>query len=150
MTTAAARTIIKDTGFEGPVIERVTASGTSIKPGHLLRITSANEFNVFATQGGDAPTLIALENNLAGDHESGGGVDKAYAAGEVCFAEFPPAGALRYARVPNGQTLVIGDAMIFNNAGQLIKTTGSPLKVVAWAEEAITTSGEQLVLVRIA
>lgn len=149
MTTALANKIQKDL-MEGAQIERNIASGQSIKPGHCLLLTSANEFSVVATQGVDRPLLIALENKYAGDATEGGGTDKAYAASTTCFAEYAPPGSVRYVRVPTGQTLVLDDALIFNGAGQLIKTTGTPAKVVAYAMEAGTTSGEQLMLVRVA
>jgi hypothetical protein len=149
MTTAAANKIQKDL-MEGAHIERLTASGTTIKPGHCLILNSANAFTVQATAGADAPLLLAIESKFAGDSTDGGGTDKVYAAGTTAFAEFCLPGSLRYVRVPASQTLVIGDAMVYNNAGQLIKTTGSPLKVVATCVEAITTAAEELVLVRVA
>jgi hypothetical protein len=151
MTIALANTIIKDTGFEGPMLERNTASGTSMRPGTFVRITNANEFNVQNVQGADVPTLLLIEDKCQGDHTTGGGVQAVYAAGSPARAEFPPAGALRYARIPSGQTLALGDSLIFNNAGFLIRTTGTPAKVVAWAEEVVTNNAaEELVLVRIA
>lgn len=149
MALAAANTIRKDT-FYGPEVERVTASGTSLKPGTFVRITSANEFAVVNTQGADLPTLLLLEDTFQGDATSTGGVDRAYAAGAPARAEFGVPGSLRYARVPTGINFDIGDALIFNNAGLLIKTTGTPSKVVAVAAEDITTSTEDLILVRIA
>jgi hypothetical protein len=149
MTTAAARKIQKDL-MEGAQIERNTASGTSIKPGHCLILNSSNEFALQATAGADQPLLVALESKFVGDATTGGGVDKVYAASTQATAEYAPSGSLRYVRVPTSQTLVIGDAMVYNNAGLLIKTTGSPLKVVAYCQEAITTAAEELVLVRVA
>lgn len=149
MTTALANKIQKDL-MEGAVIERNTASGSTIKPGHCLLVTSANELSVVATAGADRPLLLALENKFAGDATAGGGTDKVYAAGTTCFAEYCLPGSLRYVRVATSNTLVRGDAMVYNTAGQLIKTTGSPLKVVAYSEEAITTAAEELVLVRVA
>jgi hypothetical protein len=148
MTTALANTIIKD-GHVGPQIERVTHSGTTLKPGHLVDINSSNAFVPVGTQGADFPTCLLVEDRYQGDG-SVGGVDQVYAVGAPAVAEFPPAGALRYVRVPNGTVTALGSKLIYNNAGQLIVTTGSPLKVVAIAEEALTASGEQLILVRIA
>ena len=148
MTTAAANTIVKD-GHIGVQIERPTHTGSTIKPGHFVTVNSAGAFAVVGTQGADVATLLVLEDKYQGDG-SVGGVDQVYAVGAPAVAEFPPAGALRYARVPNGTVTVLGSQLIFNNAGQLIVTTGSPLKVVAFAEEALTASGEQLILVRIA
>lgn len=157
MATADARKIRKDIGFEGPDIEkRILSAGTTplpMKPGHLVRLTSDDEFVLQNQQGKFVPTILLLEDKFQGDHTSGGGVDKTYAQGDPARAEFPPAGALRYVRVANGQTLVKGDELVFNGTGQLVKiagTTTAPVKIVANSEEAITTSGEQLVLVRIA
>jgi hypothetical protein len=149
MTTALARKIAKDT-FEGPRLERKTASGTTLKPGHLLRLTSADEWNVQATSGGQGPVILLLEDKYQGDATAGGGVDDVYTAGDTAEAEYPPVGSLRYVRVATSQTLVLGDELIFNGAGALIKTTGTPSRIVATSAEAITTASEQLVLVRIA
>ena len=149
MTTALARKIAKDT-FEGVRVERNIASGHSIKPGHLVKVTSAGEWTVQATAGSDAPPMLVLEDKYQGDATTGGGVDKVYTAGTPAEVEYPPSGALRYVRVPDATVLVKGDDLVYNNAGQLIKTTGSPLRVVATSEEALTASGEQLVLVRFA
>jgi len=149
MTTALARKIAKDT-FEGPRLERKIASGQTIKPGHLVRFTSAGELSVQNTAGGQAPAVLVLEDKYQGDHTAGGGVDKVYTAGDPAEVEYVQPGFLRYVRVPNGTVLVLGDELVYNNAGQLIKTTGSPLKIVATSEEALTASGEQLVLVRFA
>jgi hypothetical protein len=153
MTTANARTIIKNTEVEGPMIEKPTASGTSIKPGTFVARTSADELTPVATQGLSVPTLLVIEDKFQGDGSTGG-VDVAYAAGAPARAEYSPAGALRYARVPTGVTLAIGDRLMVNNAGLLVAATGigtTPVpKVFATAEEAGTTSGEQLMLVRIA
>ncbi len=153
MTTALANTIIKDTGVEGAMIERPTVSGSSIKPGTFVLRNSSNELAVVSTQGIAVPTLLVIEDKFQGDGSTGG-TDVAYAAGAPARAEYCPPGALRYARVPNGVTLAIGDRLMFNNAGLLVLATGhgtTPVpKVVAIAEEAGTTSGEQLMLVRIA
>ena len=150
MTTAAARCIQKDI-HEGVRIERNVATGVStLKPGHFVVITSADKFNVQATSGGQDPTILLVDDKFQGDPVSGGGVDKAYTADNPAFAEFPPPGALRYVRVATGQTLVKGSQLIYNGAAALILTTGSPDKIVAISQEAITTSGEQLVLAFIA
>ena len=148
MTTALANTIIKD-GHGGPQIERNTQTNT-IRPGHFVTVNASNNVALVGTQGADFATLLVLEDKYQGHAATGGGVDVPYALNAPAVCEFPPSGALRYARVPNGTVTVLGSQLIFNNAGQLIVTTGSPLKVVAFAEEALTASGEQLILVRIA
>lgn len=149
MTTALARKIAKDT-WDGPRVEKVTASGTTIKPGHFVKVTSAGEINVQATSGGGDAIMLVLEDKYQGDATTGGGVDKVYAAGVPAEVEYARAGSLRYVRVATSQTLVVGDQLIYNGAGALIKTTGTPVRIVAICEEAITTASEQLVLARIA
>jgi hypothetical protein len=149
MTTALARKIQKDT-FEGPRVERTIASGQTLKPGHFVIINSSGQFTVQATSGGQDAVQLILEDKWQGDATAGGGVDKAYTAGNTAEAEYPLPGSLRYVRVATSQTIVVGDQLIFNGAGALIKTTGTPSRIVATSEEAITTASEQLVLVRIA
>jgi hypothetical protein len=149
MTTAAARKIAKDT-FEGPRVERKIHTGTTLKPGHFVIFNSAGSFIPQATSGGGDAIQLLLEDKYQGDATAGGGVDKVYTVGDMAEAEYPAPGALRYVRVATGQTLVLGDQLIFNGAAALIKTTGTPVRIIATSEEAITTSGEQLVLVRIA
>ena len=80
MTTAAARKIAKDT-YEGVRTERKTASGTTLKPGHFAIVTSAGEFNVQASSGGQDAILLMLEDKYQVDATAGGGVDKVYASG---------------------------------------------------------------------
>lgn len=154
MAIASANTIMKDSfGLDVPDIERVISTGTTaapLKPGCFVKVLSSGQFDLQSTAIGQAATILLIEDKFQGDHTTGGGVTKTYASGDRARAVFPQPGMTAYVRVPTSQTLVVGDEMMYNNAGQLVKASGSPLKIVAISEEAITTSAEDLVLVRFA
>ena len=140
MTIAAARTI-RLAGPDGVQVEFVAAA--SLKPGTLVRRTSATQCNVHATSGGDGATLILHE-----DAYQGHGVDDATASGGRVYAEYVLPGAKRYARLKAAANVVVGDLLISGGDGTLIKTTGSPVKVFAIAEEASNVATEELIMVR--
>ena len=154
MALAAANTILKDSfGLDVPDVERPVSAGTTtapLKPGNLVRVLSSGSYDLQSTAIGQAATILLCEDKFQGDATTGGGVDKIYASGARARAVHPMPGMLGYVRVPTSQTLVVGDEMMYNNAGQLVKASGSPLKIVAISEEAITTTAEDLVLVRFA
>lgn len=148
MTTAAANTIFLD-GLRGNREELVAASGTSIKPGMLIRRTSANEANVHNVSGGAGATLIAVEDEYQGDYTSTGGVDKAYAVASPVFCEYALPGAKRYLLLKASENVAIGDFLISGGDGTFIKTTGTPSKVFAQVEEASNVASAQLIRARI-
>lgn len=142
MTIAAAQTI-RLAGPDGVQEEFKVASGATIKPGMIVRRTSATECNVHNVSGGDGATLIVHENALYGL----GVDDSATAAGDV-FAEYVIPGAKRYARLKASENVAVGDHLISGGDGTLIKTTGSPVKVFAICEEASNVATQQLIMVR--
>ena len=142
MTTAAAQTI-RLAGPDGVQEEFLVASGASLKPGTLVRRTSATECNVHNVSGGDGATLILHEDALQGL-----GVDDAAAAATRVYAEYVLPGAKRYARLKASENVSVGDQLISGGDGTLIKTTGSPVKVFAIAEEASNVATQQLIQVR--
>jgi hypothetical protein len=142
MTIAAARTI-KLAGPDGVQEEFVVASGATLKPGMLVRRTSATECNVHATSGGDGASLILLE-----DAYQGLGVDDSAAAATRVYAEYVIPGAKRYARLKASENVAVGDLLISGGDGTLIKTTGSPVKVFAICEEASNVATQELIAVR--
>jgi len=154
MAIASANTIMKDSfGLDVPDVERVVSTGTTsapLKPGNFVKVLSSGQFDLQNTALGQGATAVLIEDKFQGDHTTGGGVDKIYASGARARAVYPQPGMLAYVRVPASQTLVVGDDMMYNNAGQVVKASGSPLKIVAVSEEAITTTTEDLVLVRFA
>jgi hypothetical protein len=142
MTIAAAQTI-RLAGPDGVQEEFLVASGATLKPGMLVRRTSATECNVHATSGGDGATLILHEDALQGL-----GVDDSAAAATRVYAEYVIPGAKRYARLKANENVAVGDSLISGGDGTLIKTTGSPVKVFAICEEASNVASQQLIQVR--
>lgn len=142
MTILAARTI-RLAGPDGVQDEFVVASGATLKPGMLVQRTSATQCNVHATSGGDGASLILHE-----DAYQGLGVDDSCAAGTRVYAEYVLPGAKRYARLKAAENVAVGDSLISAGDGTLRKTTGTPVKVFAIAEEASNVAGQELIMVR--
>jgi hypothetical protein len=142
MTIAAAQTI-RLAGPDGVQEEFLVASGATLKPGMLVRRTSATECNVHNVSGGDGATLILHEDALQGL-----GVDDSAAAATRVYAEYVIPGAKRYARLKASENVAVGDHLISGGDGTLIKTTGSPVKVFAICEEASNVASQQLIQVR--
>lgn len=142
MTIAAAQTI-RLAGPDGVQEEFLVASGATLKPGMLVRRTSATECNVHNVSGGDGATLILHEDALQGL-----GVDDSAAAATRVYAEYVIPGAKRYARLKASENVAVGDHLISGGDGTLIKTTGSPVKVFAICEEASNVATQQLIQVR--
>jgi len=142
MTIAAAQTI-RLAGPDGVQEEFLVASGATLKPGMLVRRTSATECNVHNVSGGDGATLILHEDALQGL-----GVDDSAAAATRVYAEYVIPGAKRYARLKASENVAVGDLLISGGDGTLIKTTGTPVKVFAICEEASNVATQQLIQVR--
>jgi len=142
MTIAAAQTI-RLAGPDGVQEEFLVASGATLKPGMLVRRTSATECNVHNVSGGDGATLILHEDALQGL-----GVDNSAAEATRVYAEYVIPGAKRYARLKANENVSVGDHLISGGDGTLIKTTGSPVKVFAICEEASNVASQQLIQVR--
>lgn len=142
MTIAAAQTI-RLAGPDGVQEEFLVATGATLKPGMLVRRTSATECNVHNVSGGDGATLILHEDALQGL-----GVDDSAAAATRVYAEYVLPGAKRYARLKASENVAVGDQLISGGDGTLIKTTGSPVKVFAICEEASNVATQQLIQVR--
>jgi hypothetical protein len=142
MTIAAANTI-RLAGPDGAQEEFLVASGATLRPGMLVRRTSATECNVHATSGGDGASLILHEDALQGL-----GTDDPAAAGTRVYAEYVIPGAKRHARLKANENVAVGDSLISGGDGTLIKTTGSPVKVFAICEEASNVASQNLIQVR--
>jgi len=77
-------------------------------------------------------------------------VDDAWTINENMVAIQGRSGDLLNVLVATAQTLVIGDPLVSNGAGLLVKGSGaSTQSVVCHADEALTTSGTSLVRVKI-
>lgn len=130
MATSTSRTI-RLGGPNGQMDEFVAASGSAIKPGMLVRKTTATAGNVHATSGGEGAMLIAHEDALQGL-----GIDDAYAVDAVVFCEYVLPGAKRNVLLKADENVAIGDFLISGGDGTFIKTTGTPTRTFAICEEA--------------
>ena len=134
----AQNKVIQLSSSHAPVKERL--AGGAVTPGHLVDLNSANAVVVHAVSGGYALPAFALENLArAGD------LDSAYVSGETLRYVAPSRGDEIYAWVPAaGVAIVIGDRLMSNGAGALIKNAVPATidgSTVARALEAVDNSG---------
>lgn len=146
MTTALANTILADNNV-GIQLERPAASGTSLKPGMLVR-NVAGEFNVHNVSGGTGIAQLVLEDRHSGDATSGGGTTATYAVGSPVFVDVPPPGAQRYVLLKANENVAVGDFLISGGDGTFIKTTGTPARTFCQVEEASNVATNNLILAR--
>lgn len=147
MTNALANTIVLD-GHLGPMEERLTASGSALKPGMLVYMTSAGEWNVHAVSGGTGVPWLLHEDRYQYDSSDSGGTTKAYTAANPAFAEAVQPGAKRYVLLKASENVAVGDYLISGGDGTFIKTTGTPARTFFQAEEASNTGSVQLIKAR--
>lgn len=124
----------------------------AIAPGSLLKQTAAGlDLSDKAAIDGSQMALFADKNQLMSKS-----VDDSWTINQNMVAIQGRSGDFLNVLVATAQTLIKGDALVSNAAGLLIKATdttddaGGSQHVVAFADEALTTSGTQLVRVRIA
>lgn len=101
------------------IIEEYEAAGV-ILPGNLLEITSAGKVQKHSGAGKTAQALFALEDALQGK-----GIESAYAAGDKVQVWVATPGEVVYGRLADEETVVIGDYVESNGAGQLRKVSRS-------------------------
>jgi hypothetical protein len=142
MATASANTI-RLNGPNGQMEEFVAASGSAIKPGMLVRKTTATAGNVHATSGGIGAVLIAHEDALQGY-----GTDDVYAVGAVVNCEYVLPGAKRHVLLKANENVALGDFLISGGDGTFIKTTGTPSQTFAIVEEASNVATTNLIAAR--
>ena len=129
--------------------EEALASGT-VKPGHLIKLTTNGAVTVHATEGGYAERAFAIE-----DANQGGTVDTSYASGaRVAYATVAP-GTLIQARLALGENVTaIGTQLISNGDGtlQALSGAGSGVtvkQIIGIATEVINaTSAEKFIAIR--
>lgn len=142
MATASANTI-RLNGPNGQMEEFVAASGSAIKPGMLVRKTTATAGNVHASSGGNGAALLAYEDALQGK-----GTDDVYAVGGVVRCEYVLPGAKRNVLLKANENVAIGDFLISGGDGTFIKTTGTPSRTFCIVEEASNVSTTNLIAAR--
>lgn len=124
-----------------PLIKELEAAA-AITPGQLVERASGGTVQVHSTAGGNAQTLICVENDIAGD-----GIDDAYAAGEnVRFAALR-SGDEFYGFLADGSNAVIGSFLESDGLGDLRVLTADSAastetqKIVGVALAALDMSG---------
>lgn len=122
--------------------EEALASGT-VKPGHLLEITSATVDTVkaHATQGGHAERAFAVEDALQGNE-----ITDDYASGARVEYNVEDPGAVVQAIILAGEDIAKGDKLISNGDGTLIENgseaSGVTVRqVIGYALEACDLTG---------
>jgi len=122
--------------------EEYAAAGT-IKPGHLVEMTSSGTVQVHSTEGGYAERMVAIEDALQGND-----LADSYSAADLVSVNIVEPGAVCYMYIKAGEDIAIGDELISDGDGTLIEngseTSGVTVKqLVAIAVEAndLTASG---------
>jgi len=121
------------------VIEEYDAVA-AITPGMLLELTSAGKVQAHSTAGGNAPRMIALEDELQGQ-----GVNDAYAADDKVQCWIPYPGDQVYAILADGENVAIGDLLESNGAGMLQKHVADVESFESNEAGSITVYPEQIV-----
>lgn len=94
--------------------EAVTASGSAIKPGMLVEVTSAGELQEHSTAGGNAQASFAREEDYVG-----GGIDDAYAVGDTAPYYICKNGDRIYGFIADGENISEGDLLESDGNGVL-------------------------------
>jgi hypothetical protein len=113
-------------------------AAVELDPGDLVMKDSAGKLALHGTSGGDGASMVVTEdlNMLRGKT-----IDDAYVADALTSYITAVPGDILYMWLADGENVVLGDRLISNGLGDLIKTTGTPVKVFATAEEALDLSG---------
>lgn len=127
--------------------EAASAAASAIKPGMLVEELAAGTVQEQSTAAGAVVQVLIALVNLA----TGGGIDTAYAVGEVVRYGAAQRGQEAYMFLEDEGDVAIGAALEANGAGALqARTTG---QVIAYALEAVDNtggSGDVRIRVRIA
>lgn len=105
-------------GREWTYVERVSAAGTAIVPGHLVERTTADTFQEHSTADGFAEGLVADINPYEED-TSTAAIDKTWAVGDTVRAIQTAPGDTLYMKLTTSQAAVIGSPLASNGDGTL-------------------------------
>ena len=94
-------------------------ANTTITPGMLVELNSANEVLPHNTPGGWSDKWVAVENDIAGDD-----LDHAYLAGEVVLINVCKPGDEVYILVADGENIAIGDDLESDGNGKVRSVFG--------------------------
>jgi len=128
----------KTIAVKGDYVRKEGEASAAITPGHLVEFGGTNDLQVHSTAAGKARKAFALENDLVGS-----GITDAYAAGQTVQYGVFQRGAEVYAILAASQTIAKGDALVSAGDGTLKEISTEPEEdsIVAWAMEAVTTTG---------
>lgn len=123
--------------------EATVASGATIKPGYLVRLTSTglNTHNVAA---GNHGRIFAVENDIAGKD-----IGDTYTVGEKCqYAAFPPGSEVLCRLAAAATAIAVGDYVESNGTGTVRKASTNAATseaqragIIGYALEAVDNSG---------
>lgn len=102
-------------------------AAAAIKPGHLIKLTTAGEVVVHATAGGHAEKAFALEDALQGKT-----IDQDYAHEDLVSYALCKPGDVVYAWLKWGENAAVGSLLVSNGDGSL--------QVLASSEVALAVS----------
>jgi len=135
---------------DGYRVEEAVAAA-AINPGNIVEKTSAGKVQKHSTEGGYAQVAVAVEDALQGKT-----VSDAYASGARVTYHILQRGTRFMALLKAGENVSIGDALVSDGAGRLIKSSnvssGTTVEqIIAWAEEAedLSASGSSDTLIAV-
>ena len=106
-------------------IRNEATAAAAITPGHMVELTSAGKVQKQSTSGKFAENAFALEDELQGNE-----IGDAYASGALVQYGIFRSGDEVYAWLKDGETVVIGDQLMPDGAGQLVKLTSDSSAVI--------------------
>ena len=121
--------------------DEALATAVVIKPGYMVERLAAGTVQAHSTEGGYAEVGIAIEDYLQGKTKT-----DAYAVSTKIFFNIQRRGTRYQSILKAGETIVIGDELISDGAGRLIKNgseaSGTTVEqIIARATEALDLSG---------
>lgn len=95
-------------------IDGEVEAAKTIVPGQLIEESAAGEWQPHSTAGANAQKAFAMEQELIGN-----GIDTDIDAGEKFTVMFPAPGSEIYAWLDDGETAVVGNALVSAGEGSL-------------------------------
>lgn len=142
MAASTPKTILLEVnGTERPVFEAFAATGT-IKPGHIIKRSSATQVTPIAAADQINTRMIAIEAPWADDFTAAA-IDQAYDSGDNVKFIFAQPGDLVYMWLKDGQNASVGSFLATSGtAGELeVESSNTDARVVGIAESAAAPSG---------
>ena len=142
MAATTPKTILLEVnGGERPLYEALAATAT-IKPGHIVKRSSATAITPIAAADQVNTRMIAVEAPTA-DDVSAAAINQAYDSGDNVRFVFAAPGDLVYMWLSDGQTASIGSLLATSGtAGELsVESSNTDIRLVGIAETAASPSG---------